>query len=126
MTERKMATDLSDVMIELLASVDAALDLTTRAANAAVANAEAVQIVAKGLRERPTKRQTLRALTIVNVTALIFLAAAGLFFYNELRQGQQYIVTCTAPGPNPPPMTGNDCWDRLVGNRRSATTTSAP
>lgn len=23
------------------------------------------------------------------------------------------LVNCTTPGPNPPPHSGNDCWDRL-------------
>lgn len=89
--KRQMPENLGDVMFEILSAVDGALDLTRQSADAAWANSQAVLKLVEGLRERPTKQQALRAVTLLNGVALVILVLVGLLFYSELRQGQVFI-----------------------------------
>ena len=88
---RQMPQNLGDVMVEVLSSVDSALELTRAAAEASTANSRAVMELVAETRSRPTKQQTLRAITLMNGVALVVLCLVGIFFYSQLRSGQHYI-----------------------------------
>lgn len=116
--DRRMAETSEDVWVSVLGAFDTLGALVGSQAATVERQTENLKNLATAIKERPTKRQALRALTIFNIAALLCLSLIGVFFYRELRQGQQYLVSCTAPGPNPPPDTGHECWDRLVGDSR--------
>lgn len=40
--------------------------------------------------------------------------ALNLFLLVEIRAQQAILVNCTTPGPDPRPVTGNECYDRTA------------
>lgn len=50
------------------------------------------------------------------IFALVAAVSIGLnlFMLVQIKEQQAILVNCTTPGPNPPPVTGNVCYDRTA------------
>jgi hypothetical protein len=57
---------------------------------------------------------------LVALVAIVSLVG-GFFVLLDNNRNSELLIECTTPGDGPPPVTGNDCWDRLHDPEASGT-----